>query len=237
MKSHFLYRLHSFLKRVVHVALGLLSWLKKAIVRTVAAIRNTMCMVLLLALLTGCHVNRHVVTHVDDTRVTQTGHREQCLSSSLDSMFSYLSASADSITIVLYDNAFASATPCGSTVPIAHGEAGASLFAVGPDSLQGSAPAKPPAKTSSPKARITVHSPRVNKEQRSGSATHVQTNMADSTRSNTESHTSTDDSKESIGGAEPPNLTWVFIVLGLGITLLLLGAIFGYLWLHKKGIV
>ena len=48
-----------------------------------------------------------------------------------------------------------------------------------------------------------------------------QTNVADSTRSNSQTHTSTNDSKEVIGGAEPPNLTAVFIVLGLGITLLI----------------
>ena len=52
-----------------------------------------------------------------------------------------------------------------------------------------------------------------------------------------QTHTSTNDSKEVIGGAEPPNLTAVFIVLGLGITLLIIGAILGYLWLHKKHII
>ena len=75
------------------------------------------------------------------------------------------------------------------------------------------------------------------KEERHGSNVLSQTNVADSTRSNSQSHTSTNDSKEVIGGAEPPDLTAVFIVLGLGITLLLIGAVFGYLWLHKKHII
>ena len=87
------------------------------------------------------------------------------------------------------------------------------------------------------KGRITIHQPRINKEERSGSNVLQQTNVADSTRSNSQTHTSTNDSKEVIGGAEPPNLTAVFIVLGLGITLLIIGAILGYLWLHKKHII
>lgn len=87
------------------------------------------------------------------------------------------------------------------------------------------------------KGRITIHQPRINKEERSGSNVLQQTNVADSTRSNSQTHTSTNDSKEVIGGAEPPNLTAVFIVLGLGIMLLLIGAVFGYLWLHKKHII
>ena len=78
------------------------------------------------------------------------------------------------------------------------------------------------------KGRITIHQPRINKEERSGSNVLQQTNVADSTRNNSQTHTSTNDSKESIGGAEPPNLTAVFIVLGLGITLLIIGAILGY---------
>jgi hypothetical protein len=87
------------------------------------------------------------------------------------------------------------------------------------------------------KGRITIHQPRIDKEERHGSNVLSQTNVADSTRSNSQSHTSTNDSKEVIGGAEPPDLTAVFIVLGLGITLLLIGAVFGYLWLHKKHII
>ena len=253
MKSHVLHRLHSALIRVVHLALSLLSWLGQSLVRAVAFIKNTVFTVFLITLLTGCHVNRHVVTHVDDTRVTQTGHREQAITSRLDSLISNLTASADSITIVLYDNAFpstvpsgfASATGCGVTSTSTYGATSA-LYVPAPDTLQSSAPASLPGTAPGtfggmgdhpPAARITIHSPRVNKEVRSGSSTCVETNVADSTRSNTESHTSTDDSKETIGGAEPPKLTWVFIVLGLGITLLLIGAIFGYLWLHKKGLL
>ena len=254
MKSYVLYKLHSVIRRVIHLALGALSWLKRTTVRAVAFIKNTICMVFLVSLVTGCHMNRHVVTHVDDTGVSQTGHREQAVSSRLDSLFSQLSASADSITMVLYGNAipsavlsgFASATGCGVT-STSTCSATSALHVPAPDTLQSSAPASlpgtapgtfggmgdhPPAK-----ARITIHSPRINKEVRSGSSSCVATNVADSTRSNTESHTSTDDSKEVIGGAEPPKLTWVFIVLGLGITLLLIGAIFGYMWLHKKGLL
>lgn len=254
MKSHVLHRLHSALIRVVHLALSLLSWLRQSLVRAVAFIKNTVCTVFLITLLTGCHTSRHVVTNVDSTSVSQTGHREQLASSRLDSLFSQLTASADSITIVLYDNAFpstvpsgfASATGCGVT-STSTCSATSALHVPAPDTLQSSAASSLPgtapgtfgglADHPPAKARITIHSPRVNKEVRSGSSTCVETNVADSTRSNTESHTSTDDSKETIGGAEPPKLTWVFIVLGLGITLLLIGAIFGYLWLHKKGLL
>ena len=105
MKSHVLYKLHSALLRVIHLAFGVLSWLKRMTVRAVAFIKNTICMVFLVSLVTGCHMNRHVVTHVDDTGVSQTGHREQAVSSRLDSLFSQLSVSADSITMVLYGNA------------------------------------------------------------------------------------------------------------------------------------
>ena len=254
MKSHVLYKLHSALLRVIHLAFGVLSWLKRMTVRAVAFIKNTICMMFLVSLVTGCHMNRHVVTHVDDTGVSQTGHREQAVSSRLDSLFSQLSASADSITMVLYGNAipstvlssFASATGCGVT-STSTCSATSALHVPAPDTLQSSAPASLPGTAPGTfggmadhplaKARITIHSPRINKEVRSGSSTNVETNMADSTRSNTESHTSTDDSKEVIGGAEPPKLTWVFIVLGLGITLLLIGAVFGYMWLHKKGLL
>ena len=223
----------------------------------VALIKNTVCTVFLVSLalaLTGCHTARHVVTHVDEASVTQTGHREQRASSRLDSLFSQFSASADSITIVLYDHAFpstvpsgfASATGCGVT-STSTCSATSALHVPAPDTLQSSAPASLPGTALGTfgglvnhhpaKARITIHSPRVNKEVRSGSSSCVQTNVADSTRSNTEAHTSTDDSKEIIGGAEPPKLTWVFIVLGLGITLLLWGAVFGYLWLRRRGLI
>ena len=254
MKSYVLYKLHSVIRRVIHLALGALSWLKRTTVRAVAFIKNTICMMFLVSLVTGCHMNRHVVTHVDDTGVSQTGHREQAVSSRLDSLFSQLSVSADSITMVLYGNAipstvlssFASATGCGVT-STSTCSATSALHVPAPDTLQSSAPASLPGTASgtfggmadhSPaKARITIHSPRINKEVRSGSSSCVATNVADSTRSNTESHTSTDVSKETVGGAEPPKLTWVFIVLGLGITLLLIGAVFGYMWLHKKGLL
>ena len=254
MKSHVLYKLHSALLRVIHLAFGVLSWLKRMTVRAVDFIKNTIYMVFLVSLVTGCHMNRHVVTHVDDTGVSQTGHREQAVSSRLDSLFSHFTASADSITMVLYGNAipsavlsgFASATGCGVT-STSTCSATSALHVPAPDTLQSSAPASLPgtaprtfggmANHPPAKARITIHSPRVNKEVRSGSSSCVATNVADSTRSNTESHTSTDDSKEVIGGAEPPKLTWVFIVLGLGITFLLIGAVFGYMWLHKKGLL
>ena len=255
MKSHVLYKLHSVTRLVIHLAFGALSWLKRTTVRAVAFIKNTIYMVFLVSLVTGCHMNRHVVTHVDDTGVSQTGHREQAVSSRLDSLFSQLSASADSITLVLYGNAipstvpsgFVSATGCGVT-STSTCSATSALHVPAPDTLQSSAPASLPGTASGTfaglmgdhppaKARITIHSPRIDKETRSGSSSCVATNVADSTRSNTEVHTSTDDSKEVIGGAEPPKLTWVFIVLGLGITLLLIGAIFGYLWLHKNGVI
>ena len=254
MKSYVLYKLHSVIRRVIHLALGALSWLKRTTVRAVAFIKNTICMMFLVSLVTGCHMNRHVVTHVDDTGVSQTGHREQAVSSRLDSLFSQLSASADSITLVLYGNAFPSTVPSGFVSATGCGvtststcSATSALHVPAPDTLQSSAPASLPgtapgtfggmANHPPAKASITIHSPRINKEVRSGSSSCVATNVVDSTRSNTESHTSTDDSKEVIGGAEPPKLTWVFIVLGLGITLLLIGAVFGYMWLHKKGLL
>ena len=246
MKSHVLHKLHSVIRRVVHLALSLLSWLRQSLVRAVAFIKNTVFTVFLITLLTGCHTSRHVVTNVDTRSVSQTGHREQLASSRLDSLFSQLTASADSITIVLYDNAMAYTSPCSMT-STSTCSATSALHVPAPDTLQSSAASSLPGTAPGTfggladhppvKARITIHSPRVNKEVRSGSSTCVETNVADSTRSNTESHTSTDDSKETIGGAEPPKLTWVFIVLGLGITLLLIGAIFGYLWLHKKGLL
>ena len=169
-------------------------------------------------LLCACHTTKHTVTNTTVEQNTQSSHREQTTTHRLDSLISTLSASADSITIELYDNAPA---------PVA-------------DSLNAGdtrAQASPVSSRPAPKSRITIHAPRINKEERSGSDVLQQTNVADSTRSNTQSHTSTNDSKESIGGAEPPKLTLVFIVLGLGITLLLIGAVFGYLWLHKKHII
>jgi hypothetical protein len=158
------------------------------------------------------------VSVVDAEQDTQSTHHEQTTTQRLDSLISTLSASADSITIELYGDAPA---------PVAD-----SLNPVAPSDQASPLTAKP-----QPKKRITIHAPRINKEERHGSDVRQQTNVADSTRSNTQSHTSTDDSKEVIGGAEPPNLTAVFIVLGLGITLLIIGAIFGYLWLHKKHII
>ena len=177
---------------------------------------RTICRILMLidvVLLCACHTTRHVVSETDVAQSTQSAHHEQTTTQRLDSLISHLSASADSITIELYGD-----TPAPAQA----------------DSL---VPAQPLAKTPSPKSRLTIHAPRINKEERSGSSVLQQTNVADSTRSNTQSHTSTDDSKEVIGGAEPPKLTLVFIVLGLGITLLIIGAIFGYLWLHKKHII
>ncbi|MBQ8939921.1 MAG: hypothetical protein IJ047_06815 [Paludibacteraceae bacterium] len=168
--------------------------------------------------LCACHTTRHTVTEATVQQDTQSSHQEHTTTHRLDSLISTLSASADSITIELYDNAPA---------PVA-------------DSLNAKdtkAQALPPTARPAPKSRITIHAPRINKEERHGSDVLQQTNVADSTRSNTQSHTSTDDSKEVIGGAEPPDLTAVFIVLGLGITLLLIGAVFGYLWLHKKHII
>lgn len=210
--------------------------------------RRALIVFLLLMALTSCHTSRHVVTHVDEKSDNRSVHQEQAMSSRLDSLFLRFSASADSITVLLYGNpapdVSASASLCGATSTSTCGEAGASLHVPAPDALQGSAPSATscasectPSIGRPPTARVTIHSPRISKEERCGSNTIVQTNMADSTRSNTEAHTNTDDSKESIGVAEPPKLTWVFIVLGLGITLLLVGAIFGYLWLHKKGVI
>ena len=178
---------------------------------------RTICRTLMLigvVLLCACHTTRHTVSDTTVSQDTQSTHQEQTTTQRLDSLISHLSASADSITIELYGDA-----------PAAPAQA---------DSL---APEQPKAKPTSPKSRITIHAPRINKEERHGSNVLQQTNMADSTRSNSQSHTSTDDSKEVIGGAEPPNLTAVFIVLGLGIVLLIIGAVFGYLWLHKKHII
>ena len=270
MKSHILYRLHSALSRVVHLALRSLSWLRQLLARAVAFIKNTIFMVFLVSLLTGCHTSRHVITHVDEASVGHSGHQEQTVSSRLDSLFSQLTASADSITMVLYGNAipsavlsgFASTLPfdsvsaasCGSTYASTYGStselyvpASATLQDSASTSSRGNVPSSQLSTVAGTfleladhlptKARITIHSPRINKEIRSGSISCMATNVADSTRSNTEAHTSTDDSKESIGGAEPPNFTWVFIVLGLGITLLVIGAVFGYMLLHKKGLL
>ena len=169
-------------------------------------------------LLCACHTTRHMVSESTMRQDTQSTHQEQTTTQRLDSLVSTLSASADSITIEVYDNA---PTPAADSLNA--GETGAQASP---------ATAKPALKS-----RITIHSPRINKEEKSGSNVSSQTNVADSTRSNTQSHTSTDDSKEVIGGAEPPDLTAVFIVLGLGITLLIIGAVFGYLWLHKKHII
>lgn len=171
-----------------------------------------------VVLLCACHTTRHTVSVVDVEQDTQSTHKEQTTTQRLDSLISTLSASADSITIDLYDNA-----PSPEADSLNAGDSG---------SVVQPATAKP-----RPKARVTIHAPRINKEERHGSNVSSQTNVADSTRSNSQSHTSTDDSKEVIGGAEPPNLTAVFIMLGLGITLLIVGAIFGYLWLHKKHII
>ena len=149
----------------------------------------------------------------------ESTHHEQAITNRLDSLISKLSVSADSITIDLYDSA-------PQTLPQA-----VSLGA------EQSSQAQPVTAKPARKGRITIHQPRIDKEERHGSNVLSQTNVADSTRSNSQSHTSTNDSKEVIGGAEPPDLTAVFIVLGLGITLLLIGAVFGYLWLHKKHII
>lgn len=172
-----------------------------------------------VVLLSACHTTRHTVSEVGVVQDQQSSHQEQTTTQRLDSLFSKLSVSADSITIDLYDSA-----------PPALPQADS--LAANPNAQAQPLTAKP-----QPKKRITIHAPRINKEERHGSDVRQQTNVADSTRSNTQSHTSTDDSKEVIGGAEPPNLTAVFIVLGLGITLLIIGAIFGYLWLHKKHII
>ena len=149
----------------------------------------------------------------------ESAHHEQAITNRLDSLISKLSVSADSITIDLYDSA-------PQTLPQA-GSLGA----------EQSSQAQPVTAKPARKGRITIHQPRIDKEERHGSNVLSQTNVADSTRSNSQSHTSTNNSKEVIGGAEPPDLTAVFIVLGLGITLLLIGAVFGYLWLHKKHII
>ena len=172
-----------------------------------------------VVLLSACHTTRHTVSEVGVVQDQQSSHQEQTTTQRLDSLFSKLSVSADSITIDLYDSA-----------PPALPQA---------DSLAANPNAQAQPVTTKParKGRITIHQPRINKEERSGSNVLQQTNVADSTRSNSQTHTSTNDSKEVIGGAEPPNLAAVFIVLGLGIMLLLIGAVFGYLWLHKKHII
>ena len=183
---------------------------------------KTICRTLMLigvVLLSACHTTRHSVSEVGVVQDQQSSHQEQTTTQRLDSLFSKLSVSADSITIDLYDSA-----------PPALPQADS--LAANPNAQAQPVTAKP-----ARKGRITIHQPRINKEERSGSNVLQQTNVADSTRSNSQTHTSTNDSKEVIGGAEPPNLTAVFIVLGLGITLLIIGAILGYLWLHKKHII
>ena len=169
--------------------------------------------------LCACHTTRHTVSEVGVAQNLESTHHEQAITNRLDSLISKLSVSADSITIDLYDSA-------PQTLPQA-------------DSLgaEQSSQAQPVSAKPARKGRITIHQPRIDKEERHGSNVLSQTNVADSTRSNSQSHTSTNNSKEVIGGAEPPDLTAVFIVLGLGITLLLKGAVFGYLWLHKKHII
>ena len=166
--------------------------------------KNLRALILMACVLfCACHTTRHTVSVVDAEQDTQSTHHEQTTTQRLDSLISTLSASADSITIELYGDAPA---------PVAD-----SLNPVAPSDQASPVTAKP-----QPKKRITIHAPRINKEERHGSDVRQQTNVADSTV---------------IGGAEPPNLTAVFIVLGLGITLLIIGAIFGYLWLHKKHII
>ena len=171
-------------------------------------------------LLCACHTTRNLTSDVTEQQNSQSTHHEQATTNRLDSLISNLSASADSICIELYGDSPVSAP--------------AQADSLAPEQR---AQVQPVTAKPAPKARITIHSPRINKEEKQGSKCFSQTNVADSTRSNSQSHTSTNDSKEVIGGAEPPNLTWVFIVLGLGITLLIIGAIFGYLWLHKKHII
>ena len=183
---------------------------------------RTICRIMMLVgvvLLSACHTTRHTVSEVGVKQDEQSSPQEQTTTQRLDSLFSKLSVSADSITIDLYDSAPTASAQADSLV-------------TSPNAQAQPATAKP-----ARKGRITIHQPRINKEERSGSNVLQQTNVADSTRSNSQTHTSTNDSKESIGGAEPPNLTAVFIVLGLGIMLLLIGAVFGYLWLHKKHII
>ena len=170
--------------------------------------------------LCACHTTRHTVSEVGVAQNLESTHHEQATTNRLDSLISNLSASADSICIELYGDSPVSAP--------------AQADSLAPEQR---AQVQPATAKPAPKARITIHSPRINKEEKQGSKCFSQTNVADSTRSNSQSHTSTNDSKEVIGGAEPPNLTAVLIVLGLGITLLLIGAVFGYLWLHKKHII
>ena len=58
-----------------------------------------------VVLLSACHTTRHTVSEVGVVQDEQSSHREQTTTQRLDSLFSKLSVSADSITIDLYDSA------------------------------------------------------------------------------------------------------------------------------------
>ena len=69
---------------------------------------RTICRAIMLigvVLLSACHTTRHTVSEVGVLQDEQSSHQEQTTTQRLDSLFSKLSVSADSITIDLYDSA------------------------------------------------------------------------------------------------------------------------------------
>ena len=112
---------------------------------------RTICRTLMLigvVLLSACHTTRHTVSEVGVVQDEQSSHQEQTTTQRLDSLFSKLSVSADSITIDLYDSA-----------PPALPQADS--LAANPNAQAQPATAKP-----ARKGRITIHQPRINKEER-----------------------------------------------------------------------
>lgn len=87
--------------------------------------------------------------------------------------------------------------------------------------------------TVTPTIRITAHNPRVNSEARQTSAVDCSVQRSDTAISHTCTNTNINDTKEVVAIAEPPNLTWLFIVLAV----LLIAAVVLLLWLHKKHII
>ena len=96
-----------------------------------------------VVLLSACHTTRHTVSEVGVKQDEQSSHQEQTTTQRLDSLFSKLSVSADSITIDLYDSA-----------PTALPQADS--LAANPNAQAQPATAKP-----ARKGHITIHQPRI----------------------------------------------------------------------------
>ena len=107
---------------------------------------KTICRIMMLigvVLLSACHTTRHTVSEVGVVQDQQSSHQEQTTTQRLDSLFSKLSVSADSITIDLYDSA-----------PPALPQADS--LAANPNAQAQPVTAKP-----ARKERITIHQPRI----------------------------------------------------------------------------